>query len=153
MERFYAWINQQHQNIRFTKEEEKNGMLAFLDVLVRRESDGSLQTSVYRKPTFSGLYLKWSSFVPKTFKRGLVNCLLYRAWKICSSYALFHQEVAYIRQILLANGYPGTFLDSCINKFVTTKLEQRTSNCSLCMDLTRKELWFHCRFVEFTVLN
>ena len=119
---FFRWMNQQHRNIKFTKEDEHDGQLPFLDVLVKRELDGSLQTTVYRKPSFSGLYLKWSSFVPKPFKRGLVNCLLYRAWRICSTYTLFHQEVTFIRQILLSNDYPETFIDSCINRFVSSKM-------------------------------
>ena len=38
-------------SIRFTKEEESNGQLAFLNVLLRREDDGMISTSVYRKAT------------------------------------------------------------------------------------------------------
>ena len=64
--------------------------------------------------------------MPKSFKRGLVNCLLYRAWKICSTYLLFHQEITFIKNILLSNGYPETFLDSCINKFVASKVEKKS---------------------------
>ena len=97
-----------------------------MDILLKREEDGSIQTSVFRKATFSGLYLQWSSFMPKSFKRGLVNCLLYRAWKICSTYLLFHQEITFIKNILLSNGYPETFLDSCINKFVASKVEKKS---------------------------
>ena len=69
-------MNTQYPNITFTHEEETNDSLPFLDVLV------------YHKPTFSGLYLpvRWDSFVPKQYKRGLVHCLIHRAWKICSSY-------------------------------------------------------------------
>ena len=82
MEVFFQWINQQHSQIKFTCEKEENGTLPFLDVLVQRTTDGSLCTSIYRKPTFSGLYLRWDSFVPKTFKKGLVNGLLCRAWRL-----------------------------------------------------------------------
>ena len=42
-------------------DEENDNMLPFLDVLVER--DGSfITTSVYRKPTFKGLYMSWDSF-------------------------------------------------------------------------------------------
>ena len=99
-------------------EKKENGTLPFLDVLVQRTTDGSLCTSIYRKPTFSGLYLRWDSFVPKTFKKGLVNGLLCRAWRLCSNYTLFHSEVLCIRETLKSNGYPVTFLDSCIKKFL-----------------------------------
>ena len=92
MEVFFQWINQQHSQIKFTCEKEENGTLPFLDVLVQRTTDGSLCTSIYRKPTFSGLYLRWDSFVPKTIKKGLVNGLLCRAWRLCSNYTLFHSD-------------------------------------------------------------
>ena len=118
MDVFFQWINQQHSQIKFTCEKEENGTLPFLDVLVQRTTDGSLCTSIYRKPTFSGLYLRWDSFVPKTFKKGLVNGLLCRAWRLCSNYILFHSEVLFIRETLKSNGYPVTFLDSCIKKFL-----------------------------------
>ena len=83
---FFKWMNKQHPSITFTKEEEQDNKLAFLDVLLTRTTDGSIVTSIYRKPTFSGLYMKWDRFVPKSYKKGLVNCLVFRAWKLCSSY-------------------------------------------------------------------
>ena len=78
-------------------------------------------TSIYRKPTFSGLCLKWNSYVLKQFKTGLVNCLLNRAWKICSNSDLFHQEIKFIKSTLAANGYPSNFLNSCTNRFLKAK--------------------------------
>ena len=82
-------------------------------IYITHNDDGTLSTSKYRKPTFSGLYLKWNSYVPKQFKTGLVNCLLNRAWKICSNSDLFHQE---IKSTLAANGYPSNFLAQQLHK-------------------------------------
>ena len=59
---FFKW-NKQHPSITFSKEEEQDNKLSFLDVLFTRTTDGSIVTSIYRKPTFSGLYMKWDSFV------------------------------------------------------------------------------------------
>ena len=53
---FFDKLNQLHSSLTFTIEEENNGQLPFLDVLVERR-DSSFLTSVYRKPTFTGLYL------------------------------------------------------------------------------------------------
>ena len=92
--------------------------MSFLDVLVTREQDGHLSTSVYRKPSFSGMYLRWDSFVPKQFKRSLVFGLISRAWKICSSFDKFHREMLFLKKVLSSNGYPITFFDSCLNKFL-----------------------------------
>ena len=62
-----------------------------------------------------------ASFVPKAFKRGLVNCLLHRAWRLCSDYVLLHKEIEYIKDMLASNGYPATFLDSCTQKSLNKK--------------------------------
>ena len=78
---------------------------------------------MYHKSIFSRLYLKWDSFVPKEYKRGLVNCLVHRAWKICSSYEYFHQELDYIKDTLTSNGYPVNYVDSCINNFLKKQFQ------------------------------
>ena len=77
---FYEHVNSLHPSIKFTKDEEQCNSLPFLDVLVTRQDDGCLVTSVYRKPTFSGLYLKWDSFVPKQYKSGLIYGLISRQY-------------------------------------------------------------------------
>ena len=97
---FFDFLNKQHPNITFTREDESNSEIPFLDILIKRKSEGLLDTSIYRKPTFSGLYLKWSSFIPKQFKINLLTCLLNRAWRICSNSDLFHKEVIFIKDTI-----------------------------------------------------
>jgi len=75
LKRFFTNINSVHRNIVFTKELETNNCLHFLDVLIEETSTRFI-TSTHRKPTHTGLYSKWSSFVPLTRKRNLVNSLL-----------------------------------------------------------------------------
>ena len=65
--------------------------------------------------------MKWDSFVPKAFKRGLVQCVLHRAWNICSDYQRFNTEVQHLKSLLLANGYPLNFLESCISKYINSR--------------------------------
>ena len=48
----------------FLFEQEKNGQLSSLDVEVSRQQD-KFVTTVYRKPTFSGVYSHLHSFFPK----------------------------------------------------------------------------------------
>ena len=62
---FFDKLNKLHSSFTFTIEEKNNYKLAFLDVLVDR-CNSSLFTSVYRKPTFTGLYLSWHSFAPRS---------------------------------------------------------------------------------------
>ena len=53
------------KNIEFTVEEENNGVLHFLDVLICR-NDNSIETKVYRKSTNNDIYLDWKAFGPDT---------------------------------------------------------------------------------------
>ena len=72
LNRFFTNINSIHRNIFFTKELGTNNCLHFLYVLIEKTSTGFI-TSTYRKPTHTGLYSKWSSFVPLQRKRNLVK--------------------------------------------------------------------------------
>ena len=68
-------MNSRHKNIKFTKEVEKDNSLPFLDIRIDRKLN-NFETSIYRKPTFSGVYLNIKSYLTETYKRGLINCLL-----------------------------------------------------------------------------
>jgi len=120
LNRFFTNINSIHKNIVFTNELETNNYLHFLDVLIGKTSTGFI-ASTYRKPTHTGLYSKWSSFVPLHRKRNLVNSLLRRAYDIASSYQLVHTEFMNIKRLLSRNGYPNNFLDRCIQQFLNRK--------------------------------
>ena len=54
-------LNGLHEGISFTKEEESNNTLPFLDILFILENDRFL-TTVYRKASFTGQYI-FSPFV------------------------------------------------------------------------------------------
>ena len=67
-------LNCQHPNLDFTIEEEHMKQLPFLDVFSTRSE--RLITSVYRKSTFTGLLQNYNSFVPFTYKKGLIKTLI-----------------------------------------------------------------------------
>ena len=73
---FLSYLNRQYPNISFSSELEKDGRRPFLDIEITR-SNGRFSTSVYRKPTFTGLFTNFHSFVPLAYKRSLVCCLLH----------------------------------------------------------------------------
>ena len=54
---FLAQLNSMHPSLKFTVEREFNPRLPFLDVFVHKTPTAFL-TSVYRKPTFFGLYTR-----------------------------------------------------------------------------------------------
>ena len=80
----------------FSFEQEKNGKLSFLDVEVSREK-GKFVTTVYRKPTFSGVYTHFESFLPTVYTFGMVYTLVYRCFKIFSDWTKFHEELSFLK--------------------------------------------------------
>ena len=68
-----------HDKIKFTIQVELDNRLSFLDVVVKRKTDGGFTTNIYRKKTFKGTYLNWKSLTIKSYKLGLITCLLDRA--------------------------------------------------------------------------
>ncbi len=74
---------------------ENDDCLPFLDVYIRRlpELNRSwFTTSIYKKPTFTGLMLKRKSFVPYEYKKSAISSMVYRAIRISSSYSIMHKE-------------------------------------------------------------
>ena len=72
---FLSHLNSLRPTITFTAEKEVDGKLPFLDTLLHRKNDGSLDISVYRKPTHTDRYLNFSSHHPRHVKEGIVSCM------------------------------------------------------------------------------
>ena len=111
---FFKQLNCLHPSLKFTFEKEKDNCLPFLDVNVERTVTG-FETSVYRKPTFTGQYLRWESFSPTKQKTNLILTLVHRALMICTKSKL-NKEIKHIKNILLDNGYPESIIDCYISK-------------------------------------
>ena len=107
-------FNNAHPAIRFTSELENNGVLNFLDVLLSKRPDGSLQRSVFRKSTWTGQYTHFLSFVPLRQKRNLVKTLTHRAKRICTPDTIA-LELKHITEVLRENGYPERFVSRNMN--------------------------------------
>ena len=107
IDNFLQHLNSLDQNIQFTKEEARaDGPMPFLDVLFIPREDGSLETTVYRKPTHTDLYLQWDSNHTLTSKYGVVGTLHHRAQQICSSPELLQQEEKHLHQALKNCKFP-----------------------------------------------
>ena len=114
--KFVDYVNHQHPNIKFTFEVQKNNNFSFLDVKICR-ANNKFTTSLFRKPTFSGVFTNFDSFIPISCKHGLMNTLIFRCFKICSSYEKLHNEIFYLKEIFKRNRYPNYFVDLCIKMF------------------------------------
>ena len=108
---FREYMSSKHQNITFTVEKENVGSLAFLDMKICRRN-GKFVTSVYRKPTFSGVYTNCESFIPTHQKRELSHTLLHRSFSICCDFKTFHSEIDHLKTILIKTNFPLNFIDS-----------------------------------------
>ena len=78
-------------------------------------------TTVFRKPTFSGVYTHFDSFLPTDHKVCMIYALAYQCFKICSNGTIFHEELNFLKHVYLKNGYPLSFFDKCF-KMVVNKL-------------------------------
>ena len=122
VKKFHHYLNSRHRNMHFTYEVEEGNKLPFLDVLISREED-RFSTSIYRKPTFSGLYTNFNSFISENYKKGLIYCLLFRLFNLTVDWKKFHDEVQFLREIFCKNHYPSHFVDQCIKVFLTKKMK------------------------------
>ena len=89
IEKLRNYLNRQYKNITVTSEIENENSISFLDI----RDNNKFTTSVYRKPTYSGVFTNFQSFIPKSYKYNLPFTLLHRAFKLCSKFELFHQEI------------------------------------------------------------
>ena len=79
-EESFQHINAIEEKMQFTAEDTRaEGSLPFLDTLVTAKGDGSLSTSIYRKPTHTNQYLQWDSHHAIANKYSVINSLMQRA--------------------------------------------------------------------------
>ena len=140
-EDFLLRLNGLHPALKFTCEHEVSGKLPFMDVLVDRSTNKVVETSVYRKPTFTGLYITWDSFCATKYKVNLVKNLVHRAKRICSESRL-SEELDKLKEIFTRNGYPVDLLARIITaKAPQTELVYGPKRCPVYLRLPWKGHW------------
>ena len=96
-------LNGFHGNIQFTNEVETDSKILFLDVLIVRDSNNNINTTVYRKSTNDDIYFNWESFAPNKWKWGTLKTLTKRAYNVCST----QKELNYTEKVFrVSNKYP-----------------------------------------------
>ena len=101
---FLSHFNSLRPTITFTKEQEVDGKLLYLDTLLHRKIEGSLDISIYRKPTHTDRYLNISSRMPCKRGHGLHQVQTIAQGKH------IQVEEDNLRGVLERNGYPDAFV-------------------------------------------
>ena len=123
---FLNFLNSLHPNITFTIECEcPFGKISFLDLFIIKDYfNEKILVQVYRKPTHSGVYSHFTSFLPDRFKRQALTSLLERAYKICSQ-ELLHREFDNLKRMFMSNGYNEEFISRTIKEFLERKSKDK----------------------------
>jgi hypothetical protein len=67
--------------LNFTHEEMVNSKFHFLDINLEIADNGNFLTSIYVKPTDTGLYANYQSYLPDNYKKSVIKTLIRRALK------------------------------------------------------------------------
>lgn len=130
LEVFYNLLNNSHDNLTFTIERMNmtTKSLPFLDVNISVGQSDRLETSVFRKPTNTNVLLNYDAMAPISWKRGIVQCFLKRASKICSSKIAYEDEIENLKRIFKANSYPASFVQRILDNNIRAADGERATN-------------------------
>ena len=126
---FLDHINSFDHHIQFTSEDPRpDASMSFLDILVTPGEDGSLSTTVYRKPTHTDLYMQQDSHHTISSKYTVIGTLHHRAKTISSSPQLLQQEEDHLYRILTRCKYPAWALNRVRIKMKTPAQRNQKRN-------------------------
>ena len=108
-------INKIHKNLKFTMEVEQDGVIAFLDMLLKRIGL-FLSSTWYCKPTDTGLVMNFHAMSPKRYKRSVVSGFVHRIYRACSTWEEFHVSIEKAKAVLEKNQYPPQFYAPILNE-------------------------------------
>ena len=112
-EEFLQCISSMDLSIEFTVEQTRSkGSMPFLGILVTPQTDGTLTTEVYRKPTHTDLYLQWDGHHNLACKYSVINTLTHGAKAVCLTSQLLTEELQHLEEVLITCKY----LKLAINK-------------------------------------
>ena len=115
---FFSYINSQHPNIKVTMEK-----VCFWIT----SSNQGIITSVFHKKTYTGLLTNYYSFVPFSYKLGLVLTLVDRVFKINNTWTGFHLDISNLTKTLRKNLFPSSVIENVVRKFLNNYLTSDSS--------------------------
>ena len=138
--------------LKFTYELSDNNKLPFLDVMIDGQNS-TYSTTVYRKPTDAGRCLNAKSECPDRYKTSVVRAYIRRAYKNCSDWSLFHEEVVRFKQILVNNGYNNSLIDKEVKFFLNKVNNTKTTTNKEIINIFYRNQMNHAYKTDERVLN
>ena len=118
-EDFLSTLNSCHPSINFTMELASDNRLPFIGMEVLKKGC-KLETSVYRKPTNTGLLLHHQSHVDKRYKKSLLKTMLNRAFHLSSTWESLKSGCDHLKMMFTNFKYPDSLIKSTISHFFTS---------------------------------
>ena len=126
-DKFFKHINtigKFYRNIQFTKEQEQDNTISFLDVKLSR-FNSQIKTNIHRKPTQSDRYLNFNSHHPLQVKKSVIKAITNRAFTHINELDSLENEINKLKTILNKNKYPDKIINDTIQQ---CKNRQNTNN-------------------------
>ena len=139
LENLFHHINNLHQNIKFTMEEESNGELVFLDTLLKW-NNREIFVLVYRKPTHTDQYLHYSSHHQTSCKESVVSSLLNRAYSIITNKDDLHKESNIIKQVFKDSGYQESIIIKIFRRITNNHSLPQSQQLMEATDIQEEEI-------------
>ena len=117
-------LNEQVSGVSFTVEKKQDGVLPFLDVEVKRNQNGSVGTTVFRKVTHTDKYLDFNSHHSRQHKESVIRSLVKRGNTFPSDEQERLREAKHIDGALRANNYPIHFIKKTRHKIQVREAEE-----------------------------
>ena len=121
--------------------EHEESILFFSTVITR--SGTTLKTEVYRKPADKGLLLHFQSYVANSYKKGLVNTMVERAYRLSSTEETFTKECDKLRTMFSKLRYPNTLVN-----FTIQRLMQETDRAPHAVTLSEPSVYIKLSFED-----
>lgn len=102
---FVTDLNSNSIGLKFTYEVNEH-VLPFLDVLISKDTRGTLHTKVYRKKTATNSLLQWGSCHPRPLIKGIPKGQFLRTKRNCSDQITFNSQARDLKNRFYRRGYP-----------------------------------------------
>ena len=113
VEEYFGKINSFHPMLKFTMEREVEGRLPFLDLCIVH-TGSNVYTTWYTKLTDTGLVMNFYSLAPRKYKCAVVQGLVPRIYRACSTWGAVLESLERAKAILERNQYPPEMYDPII---------------------------------------